>query len=101
MLVIGQCNRKLKGQLTRNVCVNGQNASRARTVVSYFAELTIALFCFHCFFGFCLLLLGFSKGNARVEIRASFFFFVRLQIAVNSSSRMRGVLTVTHTPRFD
>ena len=39
MLVIGQ----LKGQLTNNVCVSGQNRSRARAVVSRFPELIMLI----------------------------------------------------------
>ena len=42
-----------------------------------------------------VLLLGLSKENARVEIPAWFFFFVRSQIAVKSSS------CITHAQRFD
>ena len=47
------------------------------------------------------LLLGVSKGNARVEILASFFFYFQSQIAVKSSTRMRAVLTLTPARRFD
>ena len=43
MLVIGQCNRTIKGQLT-HACISGQNASWARAVVSHLAELTIFFF---------------------------------------------------------
>jgi len=35
------------------------------------------------------LLLGLSKGKARVEIPASFYFFVQWQIALKSLTRMR------------
>ena len=48
-----------------------------------------------------LFLLGLSKGNALVEIPAWFFFFVRSQIAVKSSSRMRNLLSLTHARHFD
>ena len=47
------------------------------------------------------LLLGLSKGNARVEILASFFFPVQSQIAVKSLSRLRNILTLTYTRPFD
>ena len=50
---------------------------------------------------FVLFLLRLSKRDARVEIPASFPFFVRSQIAVKSSLRMRNLLTPTHAPRFD
>ena len=46
------------------------------------------------------LLLGLSKGNARVKIPPSFFFFVQSQIAVESLTRMRDVLILTHGRRF-
>ena len=39
MLVIGQ----LKGQLTNDVCVSGQNRSCARAVVSRFPELIMLI----------------------------------------------------------
>ena len=45
------------------------------------------------------LLLGLSKGNARVKIPPS-FFFVQSQIAVKSLTRMRDVLILTHGRRF-
>ena len=41
MLVIGQCNRTVKGQLTCRACVSGQNTSRMCAVVSHFIELTV------------------------------------------------------------
>ena len=45
MLVIGQCNRTVKGtQWTRYAYVSGQNASWACAVVLHFAELTIDFF---------------------------------------------------------
>ena len=44
MLVIGQCNRTVKGQLTCRACVSGQNTSCMCAVVSHFIELTV--FCF-------------------------------------------------------
>ena len=47
------------------------------------------------------LLLGLSKGNARVKIPPSFSFFVQSQIAVKSLTRMRDVLILTHGRRFD
>ena len=37
---------------------------------------------------------GLSKGNARVEIPDSLFFFVRSQVAVKSSLRMRSLLII-------
>ena len=40
MFLIGQCNTTVKGQLTRHACLSEQNASW--TVVSHFAELTVA-----------------------------------------------------------
>ena len=46
------------------------------------------------------LLLGLSKGNTRVKIPPSFFFFVQSQIAVKSLTRMRDVLILTHGRRF-
>ena len=44
MLLIRKCNRTYKGQLTRHICVSGQNASLARAVVLHFAELTVVGF---------------------------------------------------------
>ena len=41
-----------------------------------------------------LFLLGLSKGNARVEIWASFFFFVQPQFAIKSLIRMHDDLTL-------
>ena len=55
--VIGQ----LKGQLTRHVRVSGQNASC--TVVSHFAELTVAFFSFSLF-----------NENVQPQPISSFFF---------------------------
>ena len=46
MLVIGQCNRTVKGQLTCRACVSGQNTSRMCAVVSHFIELTVFFFFF-------------------------------------------------------
>ena len=46
------------------------------------------------------LLLGLSKGNARVKIPPWFFFFVQSQIAVKTLTRMRDVLILTHGRRF-
>ena len=60
MLVIGQCNRtvyasflqldnvigQLKGQFTCHACVNRQNASCARAIVSHIAVLTDVFFMF-------------------------------------------------------
>ena len=42
-------------------------------------------------------LLGLSKGNARVEISASFFLFVRSATVCKSLTRMRGDLTLMST----
>ena len=46
MLLIGKCNRTYEGQLTRQICVSGQNASHARAVVLHFAELTVVVVVF-------------------------------------------------------
>ena len=55
----------------------------------------VVVFCKWCY----PYLLGLSKRNARVEIPDS-LFFVRSQIAVKSSLRMRSLLTLTREIRL-
>ena len=73
MLVIGQCNRTVKGTVNTTCLCSVQCA---RVVDSHFAELTLVfLFCFFCFVLFCLFYF-FMKTNNRCLVSFSNFVLV-------------------------